>query len=262
MTTKKLEFGDVLDVVRDETVNREFHTHQDGPGLTGIVTMRDDSGRVVFEKRHNLIVLRGRTFALERLFGDSIGTNGVTGGVAPYLSDINRTIVAFGVGRGGAPVSDPFSPYAPPPTGSSGVALASPVPFRLHDTAAQGDGDPATFIPASEIGNYGGGQAVSGHATQTQYFMKEFDTTPAWFFDEATNTVYKQIELSISATDCRTASSNWINELCLYFARKDVAADPNGAVNFINAEMMSRITFSSEYLGPNKSLQISYRVYA
>jgi len=258
MSVKQLQFGDVLDVVRDEHVNRG---HREGPGLSGIVTMRDDTGRIVFEKRHNLIVLRGRTFALEKLFGGTISTSGVNGGVAPYLSDLNRTICAFGVGRGGAPTSDPFSPYAPPPTGAAGVALASPVPFRLHDTAAEGDGDPLTFVPASEIGNYGGARAVEGRPTQTEYLMKGFDGEPAWFFDEAANTVYKQIELSITEHDCRTLASNYINELCLYFSRPD-ALDANGAQTYVNAEMMSRITFPTEALGPSKSLQISYRVYA
>ena len=256
---KQLEFGDVLDAARDEHINRGF---REGPGMTGIVTMRDSDGRVVFERRHNLIVLRGRTFALELLFGSAIGTNGVTGGVLPYISDLARTVLAFGVGRGGAPSSDPFSPYAPPPTGANGVALASPVPFRLHDTATAGDGDPTTFIPTAEIGNYGGGQAVAGQPTQTMYFMKSFDSAPAWFFDEVNNTVYQQLALTVTQDDCRTTSSNQLSELCLYFARRNPALDPNGAVSFVNAEMLSRITYPTEFLAASKSLQITYKIYA
>ena len=92
----KLEFKDVLDAARDETINREY---RNGPGFTGVVSLKDNTGRVIFQKRHNLIVLRGRTFALERLFSDAV----TSADVAAYISDLNRKVIAFGVGKGGAP---------------------------------------------------------------------------------------------------------------------------------------------------------------
>ena len=80
-------------------------------------------------------------------------------------------------------------------------------------------------------------------------------------FDEAKNTVYKQITMSITSDDCRTATSNWINELCLYFSRVG-GSDVRGGVSFSNPEMFSRITFPTEYLSANKALEIVYNVYA
>ena len=258
--TKQITFEDAMDIARDEHVNREYRV--DG-GFAGIVTMREPAeNRIVFQKRCNLIVLRGRTFALEKIFSDTIDTFGVNDGVRPYVSDLDRKVIAFGVGKGGAPASDPFAPYAPPPTGANGVALAQRVPFRLHDTTRATSGDPLLYVPSGEITNYGGAEAIVGQTTQFYYYLKHFDSRdPVWMFDEAKNTVYKQITMSITADDCRTATSNWINELCLYFGRVG-GSDVRGGVNFSNPEMFSRITFPTEYLSANKALEIVYNVYA
>lgn len=260
---KRITFEDAMDLSRDEMINREFRQFSENAGMAGIVTMREpESGRVVFSKRHNLIVLRGRVFALEKLFDDPISSYGVNDGARPYISDMSRKIVSFGVGKGGAPASDPFTPYGPPPTGVSGVQLSQRVPFRLHDTTQSATGDPQTFIPSTEIGNYGNAEAVPGQPTQSMYYLKHFDSRdPVWFFDEATNTVYKQITMSITGDDCRAFGSNQINELCLYFATV-AGADANGGVLFSNPEMFSRITFPTEYLGPSKALEVVYNVYA
>jgi hypothetical protein len=261
---KQLSFSDVMDVCRDEHINREIHDYEGYlGGMTGIVSMKDKAtGKVVFQKRHNLIVLRGRTFALEKLFNDTIDTFGVNDGVRPYISDLDRKVIAFSVGKGGAPASDPFAPYAPPPIGVNGVGLAQRVPFRLHDTAKATSGDPLLYIPSGEMGNYGGAEAIVGQSTQFYYYLKHFDSRdPVWMFDEAKNTVYKQITMTLTADDCRTATSNWINELCLYFSRVG-GSDVRGGVNFANPEMFSRITFPTEYLSANKALEIVYNVYA
>lgn len=257
---KRISFEDAMDVARDEHVNREYRTEG---GWTGIVKMVDKStGRTCFQKRHNLIVLRGRTFALEKLFNDTIESFGVNNGVLPYISDLDRKVLAFGVGKGGAPASDPFAPYAVPPTGANGVALAQPVPFRLHDTAMDSSGDPMLYVPSGEIANYGGAAAIQNRDTQFYYYMKQFDSRdPVWMFDEAKNTVFKQITMSITADDCRSATSNWINELCLYLGKVG-GADLRGGIAFTNPEMFSRITFPTEFLSANKALEIIYNVYA
>lgn len=259
---KRIEVSDAMDIARDERVNQSV----DGiplTGLTGIVTMREPaSGRVVFQQRKNLIVLRGRTFALEKLFDDTIGSAGVNTGVTAYQSDLNRKVMAFGVGRGGAPASDPFAPYAPPPTGANGLGLAAPVPFRLHNTSQSASADPLLFIPAGEIGNYGGAAVVSGTTNQFNYYLKHFDNRdPSWFFDENANTVYKEILLSITGDDCRTGTSNYINELALFFSRAG-SSDARGGATFTTPEMFSRITFPTEFLSSTKVLQIVYRIYA
>jgi len=257
---KQITFEDAMDMSRDEMINREIREGSDG--LTGIVTMKDNTGRTVFSKRHNLIVLRGRTFALEKIFNDTIDTYGVNGGSKPYLSDLDRKVVSFGVGKGGAPGSDPFSPYAPAPTGSVGVQLSQRIPFRLHDTSAVTTGDPLLYMPEAEISNYGGAEVLTNVDNQYLYYLKHFDSRdPIWVFDEALNTVYKQITMSITPNDCRTSTSNWINELCLYFGKVS-GQDARGGVSFANVEMFSRITFPTEYLSANKALEITYNVYA
>lgn len=261
---KRISFDEAIDLSRDELINRDVRAEadRDGPGLAGIVTMRDNTGRVCFQKRHNLVVLRGRTFALEKLFADTIDTFGVNVGARPYLSDLDRRIVAFGVGKGGAPASDPFSPYAPPPTGATGVQLGQRIPFRLHDTTQSTAGDPLVYIPSAEIANYGGAEQIVNNTTQFYYYLKHFDNhDPVWMFDETANTVYKQISMSITDEDCRTAASNWVNELCLYFARP-AGVDDRGGVVFTNPEMFSRITFPTEFLSANKMLEITYNIYA
>ena len=260
---KRITFEDAMDIARDEHVNREIRKENGGVGLTGIVSMTDKStGRVCFQKRHNLIVLRGRTFALEKLFNDTIDTFGVNDGVRPYISDLDRKVIAFSVGKGGAPASDPFAPYAPPPIGANGVGLAQRMPFRLHDTAMAVSGDPLLYVPNGEIGNYGGAEAITGQSSQVYYYLKHFDSRdPVWMFDEQKNTVYKQITLSITENDCRTATSNWVNELSLYFGRVG-GSDIRGGVSFVNPEMFSRITFPTEFLSANKALEIVYNVYA
>ena len=123
-------------------------------------------------------------------------------------------------------------------------------------------GDPLLYVPSGELANYGGAEAVVGESSQFYYYLKHFDSRdPAWFFDEMRNTVYKQITMSITKNDCRSSTSNWINELCLYFGRLS-GSDLRGGAAFTNAEMFSRITFPTEYLSANKALEIVYNVYA
>jgi hypothetical protein len=258
---KQITVHDALTLIRDERVNRR--QRRAGPWVAGYVTLRDETGRVVFQNRPNLIVLRGRTFALERIFNSPIGINGVNSGLVPYISDVNRQVIAFGVGSGGAPAGDPFAPYAPPPTGSAGVALSQAVPFRLHDTSQAGGGNALNYIAPLDIVDYATGVPVTGQPTQTLYYMKRFDVLdPAWYFNETANTVYKAVMTTISENDCRTGTtSNQINELCLYFGRLGTL-DANGANTVVSPEMFSRITFPTEYFSGTKALTFEYRIYA
>jgi hypothetical protein len=259
---KQISFQDAMDLARDEMINQEVRdSMHDRGGLAGEVTMTDNTGRICFQKRHNLIVLRGRTFGLEKLFDTTIGNNGVNNGAVPYVSDIDRKILAFGVGKGGTPNSDPFSPYAPPPIGVNGVRLATKIPFRAHDTSQSGSGNPLLFVPSNEIANYGGAEKPQGSLTLWNYYLKAFDAVPTWVFNEQSNTVYKKILLSVTEMDCRTAQSNIINELALYFARA-TGLDARGGTVFTNPEMFSRITFPTEFMSVNKALAIEYRIYA
>jgi hypothetical protein len=250
-STEEVSFDDVLELIKDPEINL---------GLSGAISsMTDNTGRVCFKDRCNLIVLRGRTFSLEKLFNTTIDSNGVNSGAVPYISDLNRQILGFGVGYGGAPSGDPFSPYSVPPTGDSGVALTQPIPFRLHDTSQSASGNGLLYVPSNEITNYGDLRSVSG--SQYHYYMKLFDSPPVWVFNAAANTVYKQILLSISVNDCRTTVGHQINELCLYFGRNSGHDVYNGNV-ITHPEMFSKITFPTENISGSKTLSIVYNIYA
>jgi hypothetical protein len=263
-TRRRITEAEFVSLQGDRSLSRR---HSGPESMGGFVSMYDrGTGRPVFQMRKNLIVLRGRTYALELLFANAIGSQGVNGPPAPYVSDLSRRIITFMVGNGGAPPSDPFNPYAPPPTGPAGVLLASPIPFRFHDTSQSGSGDPSLFIPGDEIQNYADGVLVPGGTpTQFYYWQKNFDVlVPAWYFSESENTVYKAVEMSVTVDDCRTAVGNNINELGLFFGKPGPGSglDANGADVFVNTEMFSRITFATEFMSTGKSLAIEYRVYA
>ena len=225
-----------------------------------LVTLYDDTSerQVIFAKRKNLVVLRGRTFSLELLFNSPIGALGVDSGQA-YISDLNRKIICFGVGNGGTPSSDPFAPFAVLPKGIPGQKLANQIPFRIHDTTASPN-DSQLFIPSTEISNYAG--EVSLSVTRKQYMFKHFDIRePEWVYNSNENTVYKKIILKLTENDCRTLVSNQVNELGLFFGRQ-VGVLANGSADIRNLEMYSRITFPTEFLDVDKKLTFEYRVYA
>jgi len=255
---KRLTFTDLLDARHSVGINRNHRASDKmagGSTFTGEVIVRDQAtGQVLFRKK-NLIVLRGRTFALEALFADGIETFGGPG----YVSDITRKLCSFYIGSGGAPGGDPFNPYVPSPTD---LALGTAIPFRLHDTAQSGSGNPLLFIPNIDIGNYGGAASVVGQPTQTKYFLKHFDVRdPVWVWSSGSNEVYKKVQLSINAFDARTGVSNIVSELALVMGRIN-GLDVNQGQIFTNPEIFSRITFATEFMSADKSLAIEYRVYA
>lgn len=253
MTTKKLEFNDFIKHkdVTSQTTNDTL--------LKGIVTMKDDTGRTVFSRRNNLILLRGRTFALETLFADGIGAEGVSGGANPYLSNLKRSISGFVVGRSGTTApSAPFDPKAVEPRDRW---LTTEIPFRIHDTDSD-QSHPNLFIADGEKALYSDGRA-GATGTQREYYMKRFDNfDPVWNFDEQSNEVYKLISMSISENDCRTLVDPTINELGLVIAESLSTTDASGMPEFTDIELFSKIHFPSEYLAEGKSLSIEYLVYS
>lgn len=255
MTIKKLEFNDFIKQQDKESMQ----SNGAETVLKGIVSIKDNTGRTVFSRRNNLILLRGRTFALEALFNDNIGAEGVSSGTNPYLSNLDRSISGFVVGRSGtASPSAPFDPKAVEPRDRW---LSSEIPFRVHDTAAD-ESQPDIFIPDSEKNLYSSGRAGST-STQREYYMKRFDNfDPTWNFDETTNEVYKLITMSISAHDCRTLVDPIINELGLVIAQNLGTTDASGMPEFTDIELFSKIHFPSEYLAEGKSLSIEYLVYS
>lgn len=253
MSTKQLSFSDFVQH------KDEFRRHGDGNNMKGIVTMKDnDTGRIVFSRRNNLILLRGRTYALESLFSDTIDNNGVSNGERPYLSNLSRSINGFTVGRGGT--VGPSTPFEPKAVEPRDRWLTTEIPFRIHDTTAD-ETYPEFFVPGSERTLYTNGREAG--ANQREYYMKRFDNfDPAWNFDETSNEVYKLIQMTINEHDCRTLSDPMVNELALVMSENLGTQDANSFPEFGDIEIFSKIHFPTEYLSEGKSLSIEYLVYA
>jgi len=220
--------------------------------LRGRVVMRDEKGNIFLEK-DNMIVLRGRTFALEHLFKDPISAS------SGYTQDLDRKICLFKIGDGGADVETaPFDPFVP---SYQNLDLSNPVPFITVDPNKNADpikqANPSIvteLAPGDELIYYdkvvdGGDPAVF------HYYGKVFDTAPEWTFNEAGNEVYKKVTLRINTKDAR---NQYVNELGLFFASLDT-----GGNVYENIEIFSRICFDTESLtNLTKQIVIEYFIYA
>jgi len=220
--------------------------HGDKTTLRGVVDIINPvTGKVILRKKQNLIVLRGRTFALEKLFDDTITTTNVPS----YQTNLNRKICLFGVGTGGAPMADPFAPIPPVPLNE---ALSERAPFR---TTCPGGSDPAfpTALDAGEELIYYD-MVVDG--IYEHYYGKRFEyLDPEWGVFPGDNEIYKKIVLRVNDKDAR---GKHINELMLYIAGYD-----SGANEMVDIEAFSHITFPTEsLLDLTKQLLVEYYIYS
>ena len=185
--------------------------------------------------RKNLVVQRGRSFALERVHGIAPPVN------AGYINDLQRTILLFGVGTGGTPTDNPFAPIPPTP---SDVALTNPVPFRVVDPT-----DLSTAIATVDVPSYPVYTTVN---SKKNYNYKVFDQTQTQYVvNKVDNKIYRKIPLYISPSDCRGYK---LNEIALFFCTG----------SYTNIEMYSRATFDSESMSQStgKGLLVNYYTYA
>ena len=206
-----------------------------GAGLAGVVEfVNPETGKTLLV-RHNLVVQRGRTFALEKMYGVDAPTG------ANYTADLSRTIMLFSVGTGGCPANDPFSPIPVQPTD---VELSSKVPLRIVDPA-----NSLTNIKPEDVPFYPIYETIGG---KKHYKYKKFNESDAQFVvNKSENKIYRRLPIYISELDCRDQK---INELALYFCNSDHK----------NVEMYSRLTFDTESMSSvvNKGLLIYYYTYA
>lgn len=229
------------------------------------IVVRDLDGNVLFEKE-NLVVLRGRVFALEKMFMEQCSE-------APsnYLNNVAAgKICLFACGKGGAPNSQLFEPYVPSPLDETSLStpfgLKNPVPFRTVDSTV-----PITaFLSGGSIDEphmyYCGVEDLEDPAV-TRYYYKTFDQPIEWVYDKDTNEVYVICTLKIDVSDFRNTKSDdnltyvrseYINELGLF-----IATYSSGANTYSNVEMVTHICFDSEpFKNMNKTLLIDYYVYA
>ena len=240
-------FTDNMDSIKDEASINNKDT-----SLRGKVKFLDDEGNLLFEK-DNLIVLRGRVFALEKMFNDDNNEGS-------YDKNLNREIVMFKIGTGGAPENNPFQPYTPE---FSDLDIAQPIPFRVVD-----GNDADTTLTAEEENVYYDAKINSVDSTLTEYYGKRFDQQdPIWEIDLANNEVYKKMIMKVDTKDFRTVPTGNpdqpftreanINELGLYFAFF------NDTTNKMeDVELFSRLTFSTEPLSNlSKSITIEYYIF-
>jgi hypothetical protein len=225
-------------------------------GLKGRVRIHeimDDFGNTVLkQEKDNLIVMRGRTYALEQLFNDPIDPT-----TSGYKVNMNRTICLFKVGSGGADVnSAPFQPFTPL---YSDEDLAIPVPFVTEDANKYADQDKTNNPSIIEVMNAEQEKKyynpiIRANGT-TEYYSKVFEVKPQWVFNKATNEVYKKIMLKVNANEAR---GYMVNELGLLIGEYDTT---NNVYN--DTELFSRVTFDTESLTSlTKSLLIEYLIFA
>jgi len=250
--SKVLTFKDEFNNINEE-ISRTVSTDTNNTtNLKGVVKfINPDTGETIFEKE-NLIVLRGRTFALEKLFGVPI-----TG--SPYIQNLNRSVALFKIGKGGTPEGDPFNPIVPEYFHTS---LSDEVPFITVDPNKLTSGDiekasnPSivTELSIDQQHKYYMPVVDTLDPEVTHYYGKNFEDAE-WVFDEVNNEVYRELSLFISAIDAR---GKYINELGLFIAEYDEVNN-----EYLNLELFSKLTFDTEPLSNNtKSILIQYRIYA
>lgn len=210
----------------------------------GYESMDGESWLHALKDKWNTVTLRGRSYALEALFRDSL-PGGTAQGAYSYAQNLNRVPILFGVGSGGAPVGDPFNNVVFP---GDAVEPINRVPFRVVDTT-----QPLTALAPGEELVYYGGVTVG---TVTRYYLKRFEVLdPAWSFDANLLEVYKRIVCRIGNKDCR---GELVNEFNFFIAEYD--ADNN---LMLNPELLSGVTMpTQDFAPPLKQFLLEYYFYA
>lgn len=197
------------------------------------IIIRDKHTGEVLSAANNLVLHKGRTLALRKLF------NVLPAGVNQDTFN-QRSVCLFGIGSGGTPVSNPFQPT--PPT-SLDSDLNTKIALRVVDSS-RGD-----RLDTEEQSLYTDG-VTEGSA---QKFYKKTFNSIELVSNPDQDEVYVKIGLEISEKDARGAL---VSELAIYSAKK-------AANVYTDYEIFSRITFQTESLNEstNKALLINYYVY-
>lgn len=196
------------------------------------IVVRDVETGVVLQTRKNLVVRSGREFNLRKLFGIPYGSESI--------AQLNtRTINMFGIGEGGTPSAEPFSPIAPTPTDA---ALNKEVPFRSVPTG--------TPLVGNDELKYHDKRTVAS----TDAYYKKLFTAKELVLDNINNDYYVKMTLDITDKDAR---GTYISELALFTSMV------TGSVHTAPL-ITTRVTFQTEPLSVDtkKGLSIEYYVYA
>jgi hypothetical protein len=228
--------------------------------LRGHVTWIDnETGNIIVDK-DNLIVMRGRTFALEKMFGQA---NTLEADYNTQNLD-GKKICLFKVGNGGCVDGQPFNvlPVIP----SDCRELGNEIPFRL---VFDGEDKPDGYYDVKTVDEAAGTRG---------YYAKTFDNLewtrelPDGTNPEDTDEICVKLTLQLTEDDFKTVPEidenglteynrhTFVNELGLCIANQ-VKNDVTDRMD--NIELATRICFESEpYMNATKSSTIYYYIYA
>ena len=225
--------------------------------LQGEVEFRNEFNEVLFKKK-NLIVLRGRTFVLEKIFNSYLKKGGLVynSGIVEDSPVANRRVCLFMIGKGGSGLTfgDVYVPQF------NDLTLADPLPFRFVDTGESLGGESNKYFGKNLVG-----APVVG---KDAYYYKKFEANPTFYHGGeggSEDEVYMEIALKVNKDDVREffvensgLEDCRINELALLIGKENA-----GETEFEQVEIFSRITFNNEPLdNETRELNIYYRIYA
>jgi hypothetical protein len=230
----KIDIKDYLkqeDLVKKNFLEEMVDTKE---GFSGILVFKDGKSRNILFRTKNKVVLRGRTFALENLYKETIFSS------SGYIQNLNRSINLFQVGNGGTPLNDPFNPL---PVSHDDENLKNKLAFRKTLVSATQD----VINPVNED-IYKGYEIDSLTGSKSYYYKRFENQNPVFIFDKKNNLIYKKLELFVSVDDCRNTE---INEVGLFFS----------SINFTQPEMYSRSVFPTYPIRTFDTLLIEYYTY-
>jgi hypothetical protein len=269
---RTIELTDNFELVDKKDL--DILTKHTGVTLKGEVTVTNEFGELLF-KKHNLIVVSGRLFVLEKIFGlksplnivtlpEQIGLPQNIQGREDGPTD-DEIVCLFMVGNGGAELT--FGDVIAP--GYKDTILGSAIPFRFVD-ANRDLSDEEKEKYKLKL------QTVSG---KNAYFCKTFETTPEikvkrigtdidvnYGSQDQDFDLYVDLNLKIDSSDLREYYTEGeglqrarINEIGLVIGKKP----ENPTDEYSNLQLFTRLTFNNEALDSNtKELNINYRIYA
>lgn len=223
--------------------------------LRGRVVIIDDlSGEVVLDK-NNLVLLRGRTFALEKMFGI---TNELGYGYNT-ANFIDKKICLFKVGNGGCVEGQPFN-IDNTQIYPDARTLTNAIPFRLQ---IPGENKPEGYYDLQPLNDGTGNEG---------YFAKTFEKIEWVKSDITADEVGLKLTLKINEDDFKTIKdtdengivyykrATYLNEIGLCIANP-VKNDTTDVMK--NIELCTKLAFESEpYYNQLKSSTILYYIYA
>lgn len=243
--------------LEDKTFEKKFYDKLlGGEGLRGRLMIVDNQTGETTVDKENLVLMRGRTFALEKIFS-SISTFNNTYNQTNFA---NKKICLFKVGTGGCVTGEPFT--VKETINPLDTDLYEPMPFKI--LPAGSDPDPMY----ADLRQY----EANDHNAYNAYYAKKFDNIE-WIYNSTSNDeVAIKLTLSITEDDFKTQVKidennmtsfirrTYLNELGLCIANVNPTT---GEITGGTIELATKICFSSEpYYNPLKSSTLYYYIYA